>query len=161
VQPGENLFRIALRYGTTMQAIMAANGMTDPNRVYVGQRLVIPSGATSGSIISQTTSPAWSGQCGGFAPTSPLDGFHNGATTFYWNPAPGSIGGYRVEIFNTGGQLVATFDADGSSTSVTGDMSANRVGSGLTFSWDVIALVNGQPVCTTQRITAPRENSAP
>jgi hypothetical protein len=160
VQPGENLFRIALRYSTSMQAIMAANGMNNPNRVYVGQRLIIPSGGAAGSP-AQTTSPASSGQCGGFAPTSPLDGYHNGATTFYWNPAPGSIGGYRVEIFNAGGQLVATFDANGGSTSVTGDMSANRIGSGLTFSWDVVALVNGQAVCTTQRITASRENSAP
>jgi len=38
VQPGENLFRIALRYGTTVQAIMAANGLTDYN-IHVGQQL--------------------------------------------------------------------------------------------------------------------------
>ncbi len=44
VQPGENLFRIALRYGTTVDAIMAANGL--PNHtIYVGQRLVIPRGS--------------------------------------------------------------------------------------------------------------------
>jgi len=41
VQPGENLFRIALRYGTTVQAIMAANGLTDHN-IHVGQQLRIP-----------------------------------------------------------------------------------------------------------------------
>jgi len=40
VQPGENLFRIALRYGTTVQAIMAANGLTDYN-IHVGQQLRI------------------------------------------------------------------------------------------------------------------------
>jgi LysM repeat protein len=42
VQRGENLFRIALRYGVTYQALAAANGVANPNRVYVGQRLVIP-----------------------------------------------------------------------------------------------------------------------
>ena len=42
VQAGENLFRIALRYGTTVQAIASANGIYDPNRIYVGQRLYIP-----------------------------------------------------------------------------------------------------------------------
>ena len=41
VQPGENLFRISLRYGTTVQAIMAANGLTDHN-IHVGQQLRIP-----------------------------------------------------------------------------------------------------------------------
>jgi LysM repeat protein len=41
VQAGENLFRIALHYGTTVAAIQAANGLADTN-IYAGQRLVIP-----------------------------------------------------------------------------------------------------------------------
>jgi LysM repeat protein len=36
-----DLFRIALRYGTTVQAIASANGIANPARIYVGQRLVI------------------------------------------------------------------------------------------------------------------------
>ena len=56
VQRGENLFRIALRYGTTVQAIASANGIANPARIYVGQKLVIstsggqpspPAGATT------------------------------------------------------------------------------------------------------------------
>ena len=42
VQPGENLFRIALRYGFTADYLAAVNGITDPTRVYAGQVLVIP-----------------------------------------------------------------------------------------------------------------------
>jgi LysM repeat protein len=42
VQPGENMFRIALRYGTTVDAIARANGIANPNLVYVGQELTIP-----------------------------------------------------------------------------------------------------------------------
>ncbi len=42
VQPGENAFRIALRYGTTVEAIAAANGIRNYNLIYAGQRLVIP-----------------------------------------------------------------------------------------------------------------------
>lgn len=42
VQSGENLYRISLRYGVTMQALMQANGIADPNRIYAGQRLKIP-----------------------------------------------------------------------------------------------------------------------
>ena len=41
VQRGENLYRISLRYGTTVEAIMAANGLTNYN-IYVGQQLRIP-----------------------------------------------------------------------------------------------------------------------
>ncbi|MGH2592127.1 MAG: LysM peptidoglycan-binding domain-containing protein [Anaerolineae bacterium] len=43
VQPGENLFRIGLRYRVSVDAIVQANGLADANSVYVGQRLIIPS----------------------------------------------------------------------------------------------------------------------
>ncbi len=42
IQPGENLFRIALRYGVGMDAIARANGITDPTRIFAGQQLIIP-----------------------------------------------------------------------------------------------------------------------
>ena len=54
VQAGETLGSIAQRYGVTVQAIMAANGLTNANLVYVGQRLRIPggSGGSSGGTAS-------------------------------------------------------------------------------------------------------------
>lgn len=39
---GETLYRVALRYGTSVSAISAANGIANPNWVYAGQVLVIP-----------------------------------------------------------------------------------------------------------------------
>lgn len=42
VQEGENLFRIAELYGTTVLAIVIENNILDPNVVTVGQRLLIP-----------------------------------------------------------------------------------------------------------------------
>ncbi|MFN3332899.1 MAG: LysM peptidoglycan-binding domain-containing protein [Caldilinea sp.] len=42
VQSGESLSGIAQQYGVTMQAIMAANELSDPNTIMVGQRLLIP-----------------------------------------------------------------------------------------------------------------------
>jgi LysM repeat protein len=39
---GENLTSIATRYGVGIHDIAAANRISDPNRIYVGQRLVIP-----------------------------------------------------------------------------------------------------------------------
>ena len=47
VQPGENLFRIALRYGVTVDALAASNGLSNASRIYVGQRLVIPTGGAA------------------------------------------------------------------------------------------------------------------
>jgi LysM repeat protein len=46
VQPGDNLFRISLRFGVSEPAVMAANGLTDPSRIYAGQQLVIPGPGT-------------------------------------------------------------------------------------------------------------------
>jgi spore germination protein len=42
VQRGENLWLIAQRYGVTINQIVTANQLTDPNRLVVGQALVIP-----------------------------------------------------------------------------------------------------------------------
>ena len=44
VQAGENLTTIAQRYGTTVQAIVTANNLTNPDRVAVGTVLIIPEG---------------------------------------------------------------------------------------------------------------------
>ncbi len=57
VQPGENLFRISLRYGVTLQSIMVANGIVNVNYVQAGQRLTIPAPATGGPVVNAPTTP--------------------------------------------------------------------------------------------------------
>lgn len=47
VQAGDNLYRIALRYGVTIDALMAANGLTTTSVIVPGQRLAIPGVAAS------------------------------------------------------------------------------------------------------------------
>ena len=47
VASGENLTVIAQRYGSTIGAIVAANGIANPSFLRVGQRLTIPGAATS------------------------------------------------------------------------------------------------------------------
>lgn len=42
VARGENLTQIATRYGVTVEAIVTANGIADPNLIEPGQRLIIP-----------------------------------------------------------------------------------------------------------------------
>ena len=45
VQRGETLSGIARQHGTTVSAIAQANGIADPARIYVGQRISIPGAA--------------------------------------------------------------------------------------------------------------------
>lgn len=47
VQRGENLFRIAIRYGTTVEAIAQANGISNVATISAGQRLLIPNASPS------------------------------------------------------------------------------------------------------------------
>ncbi|AHV95562.1 LysM peptidoglycan-binding domain-containing protein [Paenibacillus sabinae] len=42
VQAGDNLYSIASRFGTTVQAILQANSLANPNNIYSGLRLYIP-----------------------------------------------------------------------------------------------------------------------
>jgi LysM repeat protein len=44
VQHGDTLYSIAKRYGSTIEAIMAANGLTDRTYIVTGEVLVIPTG---------------------------------------------------------------------------------------------------------------------
>jgi LysM repeat protein len=42
VAPGETLYSIATRYGTSSDALAAANGLSNPNQLFVGQVLYLP-----------------------------------------------------------------------------------------------------------------------
>jgi LysM repeat protein len=54
VQPGENLFRIALYYGMSYQALAAANGIVNPDLIYIGQTLTIPAEGTTSTTPTGT-----------------------------------------------------------------------------------------------------------
>ena len=57
VQPGENLFRIGLKYGVPWQTIAAANGLTS-TKIYVGQQLRIPVGSDTTTQTGTDAAPA-------------------------------------------------------------------------------------------------------
>ena len=42
MRPGDTLSAIATRYGTTVSALVAANGITNPNQIYAGATIQIP-----------------------------------------------------------------------------------------------------------------------
>lgn len=47
VAPGDTLSAIAARSGTTVAALVAANGIANPNRVVAGRRLTVPAAGTA------------------------------------------------------------------------------------------------------------------
>jgi LysM repeat protein len=57
VQAGENLFRIGLRYGLTVDQLLAANGLSNPDQVYAGQMLTI-SGGNGSAAPTTSAAPA-------------------------------------------------------------------------------------------------------
>ncbi len=54
VQRDENLFRIALRYGLTTEQLAQLNGITNPETIYVGQRLLVPTGTLTDTEAALT-----------------------------------------------------------------------------------------------------------
>ncbi len=61
VQNGDTLSDLATRFNTTVEEILVANDMTDPNSLQVGQELVIPSLLPTpliGTPIEETTPTA-------------------------------------------------------------------------------------------------------
>lgn len=54
VQSGDTLFKIAQRFGVTLSALIAANTITNPSRIYVGQVLTIPAHTTPPPVSTYT-----------------------------------------------------------------------------------------------------------
>ncbi|MDX2139127.1 MAG: LysM domain-containing protein [Chloroflexota bacterium] len=184
VQAGQNLFRIALNYGTTYHAVAAANGITDPTRIYPGQvlRMVCATGGT-GSTSTATTvtttvvNPPPPGtstsaqvipsqvDCTRFRATHPTSGFTFDRQDFYWDGAPGATS-YRVLIFNADlrpGAQVAAVDVPGVVTTTSIPVGEQFIGPGFRFSYRIDALVADTVVCSTPLLTmlravAPQQN---
>lgn len=57
VQEGDTLGAIAHSYGVTVDALIAANALADPNRIYTGQVLNLPAGRLDDPIATATPLP--------------------------------------------------------------------------------------------------------
>lgn len=65
VSAGDNLYRLAIQFNTTVDAIAKANGITNPHWIYVDQTLTIPA-STSGSTSDSTDSTSGSSSTAGY-----------------------------------------------------------------------------------------------
>jgi hypothetical protein len=98
--------------------------------------------------------------CAGFAATSPLDGLPYGNGTFYWD-LPADVPDYfQVNVSGENGTTSFT-TSSGTETNLTADLSANSVGHGFSFSWNVQAFVNNEAVCTASGGSMFREAPEP
>jgi LysM repeat protein len=58
VARGESLSVIANKYGLSVKELAAINGIQDPNKIYIGQKLTLPAGVESGSPPAPSPAPA-------------------------------------------------------------------------------------------------------
>src|SRR5690606_41596237 len=62
---GETLSQIALRYGVSVEAIIQANDLEGPDRIYAGQTLIIPGGQAGAAAHSGSSGGTHTVQAGG------------------------------------------------------------------------------------------------
>ncbi|MBX3080438.1 MAG: LysM peptidoglycan-binding domain-containing protein [Anaerolineae bacterium] len=74
VSHGETLYRIAQHYNTTMQAIIDANNISNPDAIYAGQALNIPCGTPTDTVTVSNPPASNTGNSGG-------SGANDGTTT--------------------------------------------------------------------------------
>lgn len=58
IESGESLYTIARRYNVTAQAIVQANGMGSPDKIFVGQKVIIPGMTAKSPAATQVASLA-------------------------------------------------------------------------------------------------------
>jgi murein DD-endopeptidase MepM/ murein hydrolase activator NlpD len=62
VQPGDTIYKIARKFGVSPAAIIRANNLSNPDKIFPGQTLIIPTGATATSApASVPAGPTGSG----------------------------------------------------------------------------------------------------
>ena len=61
VRPGDTLSGIALRFGTSVYALMVGNNIPNPNLIFTGMRLTLPGYATNGSAPPPNSYPPANG----------------------------------------------------------------------------------------------------
>lgn len=107
VQPGDNIFRIAIKYNTTIYALALVNGILNPNFIFAGQNLVI---AYPGSYVWPPIPPAPSTVANHIVisqfRTRGLGGVNDEFIELY-NPTSGTlaIGGWLIRVSNSSGTV--------------------------------------------------------
>jgi len=167
VQPGDNLFRIALNNDTCVSALARANGIpqSQVRNVAVGRVLVIPDDTGCGALVNDIAPPPGAAvppattdtntdtntevvtvDCSGFGVQSPVSGLAYNAQTFFWSGVDAAS--YYSLTLNEAGSLVASAAVEAPTTSATLDLSDfDRTVN--TYTWSVTAFAaDGTALCS-------------
>lgn len=110
VQVGDTLYKIAQQHGTTVQAIVNANNITDPSQLRVGQVLVVNGAGqvaqTSTSTSRPSTTPASSSDSGA-ATSSPVTSSSSTSPTSSASVSTKSPRASDANLINWGGPPMA------------------------------------------------------
>ncbi len=71
IQPGDTLWALAARFGTTVEALASANGIANPSVIYAGQVITVAPGSGPIAAISSTAPPSASASASASAETAP------------------------------------------------------------------------------------------
>ncbi len=158
VASGDTLFALARRYDVRVADIVEANNRPSPTLLYVGDELLIPNPGSgfaglgsakpeepSASIAAAPkTAPP---DCSGLRLTSPSETAPGGISPYYWDGIA-AASGYQVNVYDHGtGSLLGSFRTSAGQTSIS--FSAGQLGVGGALQWEVIALAEDQPICST------------
>lgn len=115
VQPGESLGRVASRYGSSARAVAEASGITNVNRIVVGQELTIPGGGGGSSARCPVPGSSffndWGFPRSGGRSHSGIDLFAAAGTPVYApvsgtvDIAEGTVGGKQFRLTEPDGTL--------------------------------------------------------
>lgn len=104
VQAGQTLGSIAQQYGVTVEAMLQANGLNDPNRIDVGQVLIIPLPQPPTPTVAP--SPTQPPPTRAPLPTPTRDPNQPAPSVLIREvQAPGVLANERVVVANTGGPV--------------------------------------------------------
>ncbi len=95
VQPGDTIGLIAVQFGVTINAIIEANGLTNPDRIDIGQELIIPPQAADAGLETVPDDTAVPDRPAGFT------AFADSALA--WIDARQSVGDCIIPLFNQWG----------------------------------------------------------
>lgn len=113
----------------------------------IAQKQAAIGGGGGGSSSTRDLAAASRANCDNLVLTSPLGAVQAGNKPYYWNPAEGATE-YQIRFYNSGGGLVGSTSVSAPQTTVNFDAAAG-VGVGQKFYWEVLALVNGTPACSS------------
>jgi len=153
VRAGDSLASIATRFGTTVSALVRANGLSNPNRIYAGQGLTIPGGSSGGGGGGQASGGTSGTYVVRAGDTLASIASRNGTTVQAIVKANGLASanyiypGQKLRIPNGGGSAPAPAPAGGGGKRIVVDLSAQRMyvyqDGQLLWSWVVSTGVRG------------------